>query len=165
MGVVFVIYAYILLAVSVLRLFGKYAFVFDSACFCVFLGLFIQGQFLSNNLPSLNGEAVDWSLYSSGRMPSVILWACMLVLAIVLIVVQAKSDKFALVAKVINVVTVCIIVFLVLTLVFSCFGKDVFRDKTDVQVMDTSSFIRKQLHFAGVKYLPYDLKQYCVFIP
>lgn len=42
--------------------------------FIFFIGLYFQGNFLAGGLPSLDGGTIDWSLYSSERMKSVILW-------------------------------------------------------------------------------------------
>ena len=49
--------------------------------FIVFIGLYVQGNFLAAGLPSLDGEPIDWSLYTAERWKSVVVWvaACAVV--------------------------------------------------------------------------------------
>lgn len=43
-------------------------------CFAAFICLYIQGNFLTAGLPPLDGEPINWSLYTAERAKSVALW-------------------------------------------------------------------------------------------
>lgn len=59
----------------------------------VLLGMYIQGNFLIKNLPSMEGAKVDWGNYPAERIKSIIAFAVPIVIFAVLLIVL-KSKKF-----------------------------------------------------------------------
>ena len=58
----------------------------------VFLGLYIQGNFLIKNLPGLDGTTIEWNLYKNEKIISAIMWGVVF-LIITLITLKFKYDK------------------------------------------------------------------------
>ena len=48
--------------------------VFVVCYMTVFLGTYVQGNFLVKELPPLDGSPIDWSYYSTQRISSIVLW-------------------------------------------------------------------------------------------
>ena len=67
--------------------------VVSALCLSLFFALYILGNFFSGNLPPLDGSVVDWHLYDSQRLISVIV--CVLSLSLVFaLLFFLKKDKF-----------------------------------------------------------------------
>lgn len=76
MTCVFVVFTLICVAVFYLlhRRSAKFYHAAVLFLFVVFVCSYIQGNYLITYLPVLDGNRIDWSLYSNGRIQSVILW-------------------------------------------------------------------------------------------
>lgn len=49
-------------------------YIFVSVFFCIFIITYIQGIFLSNTLPGINGEVFNWREYKIESIISIVLW-------------------------------------------------------------------------------------------
>lgn len=77
MIVVFVVVC--ILGITVFKLFKKFFSVpiYDyilGICAGFYLCAYIQGNYMNKYLPGLDGNKIDWKLFSQGRIPSMILW-------------------------------------------------------------------------------------------
>lgn len=96
-----------------------------AAGFVVFLAVYIQGNFLIKNLPSLDGTAFDWSQYGGERIKSVIV--CLTAMAVVLLLIHfLHMEKFY---HVVKIVSSCIVLVLSVTLVSLCIRNDGLEKK------------------------------------
>ena len=68
------------------------------ACCIAFVCTYIQGNFMVNNLPPLDGTEVNWADYSSGRIQSVVLWVAVTVLVCILLKI-VRLEKFCKIIK------------------------------------------------------------------
>ncbi|MCD7726097.1 MAG: hypothetical protein LUI12_11220 [Clostridiales bacterium] len=56
-----------------------------AACILIYVGTYIQGNFLVKNLPALDGSPVDWNAYPYERIKSAILWIGLIVAMCVMV--------------------------------------------------------------------------------
>lgn len=56
-----------------------------AVCALVYVGAYIQGNFLVKNLPALDGSPIDWSAYPYERIKSAVLWIALTAAVCVLI--------------------------------------------------------------------------------
>ena len=106
------------------------------ACFVAYIASYIQGNFLVKNLPPLNGTEVDWSLYGSERVKSIIVWV--VVSAAVLVLIKLiHMKKFYDVAK---LVSAGMTLMLLITLVSVCFSNNGFERKKQMQITDRNLY-------------------------
>lgn len=119
-----------------LRLFRKYSIVLyrlAEAAMCIALVcLFIQGTFLADNLPSLDGEIISWSEYDYQRIYSIILWCGTTLLALILVLIF-KKEIFDTLSKYLGALG---LVFLLLSLVLSGISSGGFSRKRSVSASD-----------------------------
>lgn len=79
--------------------------------FTGFICLYVQGNFLTEGLPPLDGSAVDWSLYIMERVKSVAVWLCIPML--MLNIYRMKKEA---VIKAVKIVSICMTLMLCVTL-------------------------------------------------
>ena len=97
---------------------------------------YIQGMFLSGNLPPLDGTSIDWSQYTSQHIISVVLWVVVAVL-VILLARRIHAEKMY------TVVTGCALFFsaiLLVTLVTVCIQNDGLMKKSDVIMTKDGEF-------------------------
>ena len=66
-------------------LYDKFYDVLVFFAFFVFVGLYIQGSFMSGHLPPMDGSTIDWSLYQNDIRLSWIFWIILLVIIVLLV--------------------------------------------------------------------------------
>lgn len=94
--------------------------------FCALLSFYIQGAFLSQNLPALDGRAVHWSEYDYQRIYSVV----ELILVIGLTVFLFSKIQSEKIETIIASVGSVMLAFLVLSSALSCLTDGAIRRKT-----------------------------------
>lgn len=90
------------------------------AYFIIYIASYIQGNYMVQNLPLLDGHKVDWSQYSAERWGSLILW---FVVAGVIIVIYRKFHKETF-GTIVKFVSVCVSLMLLVTLLSLCVMKN-----------------------------------------
>ena len=98
--------------------------------FVVSLATYIQGNFLVYNLPGLDGSQINWDGYVVDMIISVALWV-VIIAASVITLRKIKFEKFA---KIINGVSVAVILMLVVATVSLFTKPNVFDRKNDERV-------------------------------
>lgn len=117
--------AVVLTAVSVLS--EKISEVVLMIVFSVFIMLYIQGNFFTNNLPALDGSEVDWGLYTAENVKTLIV--CLAVTA-VLIFTLIKSDHRKLMVYA-SGVSLAVFVMLTVSLVTTSVQNDLFKSQSN----------------------------------
>lgn len=98
--------------------------------FIAFLCSYVQGNYLVKYLPVMDGRAIDWSLYSNGRLQSVILW--IVVISVVLLLhFKLGAER---VCGLIRVVSICMILMFGVTLVTLCISNHGLEKKENLCV-------------------------------
>ena len=108
-----------ILVFLVLELAGN-AIYFCSVIHRLYVGLlwgvgacfYIQGNFLNKNLPQLDGQIIDWSVYSSHAIFEIIVWAIAIVGAVIL---SIKKDDIS--KKIFTWVSLALVVMQMVSLV------------------------------------------------
>lgn len=93
-----------------------------------YLASYIQGNYLVKNLPPLDGTQVDWSLYGTQRIVTVVLWL-VIITGVVLAVHFAGYERFLMIAKVAGLFITAI---LLVTLVSVVISKKGFEKKLNI---------------------------------
>lgn len=96
--------------------------------FVLFFALYIQGNFLNADYGVLNGKPIDWSLYPYEGLKSVVLFAILIIMAIV-VIIKLPVEK---IKHVENIIAICFILLLAETLIVALIRYDGFEKKTDV---------------------------------
>lgn len=102
----------------------------------VFLCAYVQGNFLLNDLPPMDGLEYDWADYSDGRLPSMILWIVVPVIIIVAFRIL-RAEKFC---KVMRMVSIFVTLMLTLTLVSICITTKGYQTDLDACATDKNQF-------------------------
>lgn len=106
------------------------------AGFVLFLCSYIQGSFLTGNLPPLDGTEFNWADYAAGRTESAVLWCIFLALTIGLFI-RLPVKRFYSLAK---LACAGIVSMLLITLCMECIIKDGLQDKPDIVVTTKDQF-------------------------
>lgn len=93
-----------------------------------FIGLYIQGNFLLKNLPSMDGTKPQWSDYPAEQLKSVIAFAVPIVILVALFVIFRKKEKTL--EKATAIGSLCISLMLLLTLIFLFISTDTTKERT-----------------------------------
>ncbi len=137
---IYAIYKYILLlfaaaaAVIILLYFIAYKLnkKFFTACLLLglicFLAFYVQGNFLTGDLPPTDGRVIDWGLYGKQEMQSLILWIAVTVLSFAALFIL-KTDKFYRLTKLLSAGITGILLITLLTIAFR---NDGFRHKSQI---------------------------------
>jgi hypothetical protein len=97
--------------------FTKTTLIFDVCLFAFFVGFvctYIQGNFLANNLPPLDGTTIVWNdeKYLFQNIVSIVLWL-IIILATIVVIIKVKKDKMV---KYTKYIAICIFVMLMVSL-------------------------------------------------
>ncbi len=104
--------------------------------FIAFICSYIQGNFLVDNLPPLDGSPIDWSKYPMERVKSIILW--IVITGIVLLILKViKRDKFY---RAVKYISVCMTLMLMITLISVCITTKGYEKKANLAVSTKNQF-------------------------
>ncbi len=104
--------------------------------FIAFICSYIQGNFLVDNLPPLDGSPIDWSKYPMERVKSIILW--IVITGIVLLILKViKRDKFY---RAVKYISVCMTLMLMITLISVCITTKGYERKGTLAVSIKNQF-------------------------
>ena len=98
--------------------------------FVVFVCSYIQGNYLIKYLPVLDGNMIDWSLYTEGRIQSIILW-------IVVGLIVWGGSKFLPLKRIyslIQVISICMVLMFCVTLTTLCVTNNGLENKENICV-------------------------------
>lgn len=93
--------------------------------FVVFIATYLQGNFLANSLPALDGSVIDWSVYTVQNIMTIAVWV---VLAAVGVFCSIKMD-FRLRTKFYSVICALITVMLMVSMITSMIQATAFQPK------------------------------------
>jgi len=95
--------------------------IYTIILFICFLCTYIQGNFLSGNLPVLSGDVIDWNTYLFDKIFSVVLWLIVIV-ATIIICKKVKMDNYI---KYGGYITIAIFLMISVSLVSTILTTDV----------------------------------------
>lgn len=101
-----------------------------------FICSYIQGNFLVNNLPRLDGSSFDWGEFSAERVKSLILW-CVVIVAVTMLLKYLHLRKMYFVIK---YVSGGITGMLIITLCIECYTTNGFQNKLDANITVKNQF-------------------------
>lgn len=104
--------------------------------FIVFIGLYVQGNFLTAGLPSLDGEPINWSLYTGERVKSIISWVSVTVI-IVAAFWKLKGEHFQ---NLVRLVSIGMTLMLFVTLLILALTEHGFQRKPSMSVTTRNMF-------------------------
>lgn len=107
-----------------------------AAGFAGYIGLYVQGNLLTAGLPSLDGEPIDWSLYTGERVKSIAAWAAVVIVVTVLFC-KLKREVFA---KAVKAVSAGMTLMLVMTLLTLALTNQGFSKKPSMSVTTENMF-------------------------
>ena len=96
----------------------------------IMISLYIQGNYMSNKLPALDGRSVDWSAYGTETVLSVVLWL-VVVLAVVVLCIKLGLGAMC---KAAMYVSAGLVLMLGITIVTVFFTKQAWWNKMSVVV-------------------------------
>ena len=142
MLVVFVIVCIVsVLACMLLVKLGNKAYQVGLALyFAAFIGLYIQGNFLTAGLPPLDGETIDWSRYTDERIKSLVLW----VIAAAVVAVFFRKLKRQTFETLVKVVSICMTLMLGVTLLTLALTNQGFEKKPSLSITTENMFQMSQ---------------------
>lgn len=111
-----------------------------AAGFIAFIGLYVQGNFLAAGLPPLDGELIDWSLYTGERVKSIIAWTAVAAVVITLFC-KLRREIFA---RVVRVVSIGMTLMLCVTLLILALTNNGFSKKPSMSVTTENMFQMSQ---------------------
>lgn len=94
--------------------------------FVVFICSYIQGNFLVKGLPRLDGEVINWNLYSKERIKCILVW-CIVSVIVFIAYKKLKEDLFK---KSIKIISSCMGLMLLITLIILGIANYNFEKKT-----------------------------------
>ena len=124
-----------LLFVSFSAFVKKIPVFFLPVLFTVLIATYIQGTFLSADLPPLDGRAISWNDYSSQRLWSILLWLAV-GLSVLLLVKKIGSEKFG---RISAFVSGFLVLMLGLSLLLTCFSTGGYRRNR--QIVHSESYM------------------------
>lgn len=104
--------------------------------FVVFVCSYVQGNYLIKYLPVLDGNRVDWSLYTKGRIQSIVLWIAVVLLVAILVRFLTMKRTYVL----IRVVSICMLLMFAVTLTTLCMANDGLKSKENICVTTDYEF-------------------------
>lgn len=116
-------------------------YIVIAIAFCIFVITYIQGNFLSGNLPGINGQPFNWRLHGEESVISVILWFVCFGILLILLTKIKPTKIFSFIAP----ITLAIFLMLSTSLVSTAITKDVLKNK------ETSAATIKNINLASTK--------------
>lgn len=104
--------------------------------FIALIGLYGQGNLLTKGLPGLDGEMIDWSLYTGERIKSLVLWG----LTAAVIIIVFRKIRRELFAGIVTGVSICMTLMLCVTLLTLALSNDGFAKKPSMSVTTEKMF-------------------------
>lgn len=104
--------------------------------FILFLCTYVQGNFLVNNLPPLDGTAFTWAEYSDGRSKSVCLW----IIVTLVTLIALRVLHFQRFSQGVKVISICMVLMLSITLFANFITTKGYREKLDASVTVKNQF-------------------------
>lgn len=88
--------------------------------FIALLGFYVQGGFLTANLPPLDGSEINWEHYSVERIKSILLWVLVITLVVLIIKHASRNNLY----KIACLVAVCVTLMLFITILTIYINED-----------------------------------------
>lgn len=104
--------------------------------FSAFICAYIQGNFLVNDLPPLDGRPIEWNQYSTERIKSILLWTGIMLITMLLVKV-ININKFQ---KMVKYVSIFFVLMLTVTGISVGVMNDGFETKPDMSVTENNQF-------------------------
>ena len=111
-----------------------------AAGLCLLICTYVQGSFLINRLPRLDGNAIYWEKYDSLRKESLLLWGIVLAAVIVIRIVSRKE----LFVKITSYISMCLTLMLAVTVISVTVSSGALVPKDHVQVTAEDEFTMSQ---------------------
>lgn len=108
--------------------FGKKLYVYNTIliiAFICFLATYIQGNFLIEKLPSLDGATISWTSYNNQNIITIIIWIIIITIYI-LTIIKFKFEKVINVSKYISL---SVFAMLSVALITTMFTNDIFENR------------------------------------
>lgn len=102
--------------------------------FFIFLAAYIQGNYLTANLPALDGGSVDWSQYAKDDIVTLVIWV---IIGAALLFAIVKLE-FAKLAKYLAIGAAAVFVMLTVSLINEIASNDAFRKKDSTIATETN---------------------------
>ena len=110
----------------------KWYYTFLGAYFVAFICSYVQGNFLVDWLPIINGGLINWNEFPLERMKSIVLW--IVVITVVYLTFKKKGNEFA--EKAIRIISICMGLMLLFTIIVLGISTDGYRKK---QIFSTAT--------------------------
>ncbi len=104
----------------------------------LFLCSYVQGEFLINGLPVLDGTTLDWNAYPELRRGSLILWAVVILLIVVLVIALRKKKQMF--ENVLMFISGCMTLMLLVTMVSTIMTKGMSKPQSQLYVTEKEEF-------------------------
>ncbi len=115
-----------------------------SALFAVFIATYVQGTFLSSNLPPLDGRNIDWNSYSFDQWLSAVLW----IIICITIMIGLKKIGFPTFNKLILLISTSLLTVLVVTIGMLCIvNKGFYRKSTGISTIKNQFELSQDQNF------------------
>ncbi len=104
----------------------------------LFLCSYVQGEFLITGLPVLDGTALDWNAYPDLRRGSLILWAVVILVTVVLLIVlKNKKQMFE---NVLMFISGCMTLMLLVTMISTIMTSGMNKPQSQLYVTEKDEF-------------------------
>ena len=102
----------------------------------VFIGLYIQGNFMAGHLPPMDGTTIDWSIYAPDTKLSILFWGVLLIALVLLI--RFLTPRF--IKKMIPFVCAVLSMVMIVTCIATGIGNDGLKEKENYVTLTNGEF-------------------------